>query len=93
MVPGMGTWQTSDTVWQAIKDKVSLSICPPTEEKEQMLECLLPDKDVPIGSSEVLEAMEDPEDMTKEDQRILITELFELLEVAHIQNWPQHVAC
>ena len=46
-----------------------------------MLECLLPDKDIP-SAAWVLEAMEDPDDMTKED-RILITELFESLEVAH----------
>ena len=46
-----------------------------------MLECLVPDKDVP-SAPRVLEAMEHPEDMTKED-RILITKLFESLEVAH----------
>ena len=80
MVLGMDT-ADPDAVWRAIKDKVSLSICPPTEQKEQMLECLLPDEDVP-SAAQVLETMEDPEDMTKED-RILITELFESLEVAH----------
>ena len=46
-----------------------------------MLECLLPDKDIP-SAARVLKAMEEPDDMTKED-RILITELFESLEVAH----------
>ena len=80
MVPGMET-ADPDAVWKAIKDKVGLSICPHTEQKEQMLECLLPDEDVPLAA-QVLETMEDPEDMTKED-RILITELFESLEVAH----------
>ena len=42
---------------------------------------MLLDKDVP-SAARVLEAMEDPEEMTKED-RILITELFESLEVAN----------
>ena len=46
-----------------------------------MLECLLPDEDIPLAAR-VLETMEDPEDMTKEDW-ILITELFDLLEVVH----------
>ena len=54
---------------------------PPTEQKEQMLECLLLDKDVP-SAARVLETKEGPEDMKKEDM-ILITELFESLEVAH----------
>ena len=80
MVPGMDT-ADPDAVWQAIKDKVGLCICPPMEEKERILECLLPDKEVPLAAR-ILEAMEDPDDLTKED-RILITELFESLEVAH----------
>ena len=49
LVPGMDT-ADPDTVWRAIKDKVGLSICPPTEQKEWMLECLLSDKDVPLAA-------------------------------------------
>ena len=80
MVPGMET-ADPDIVWKAIKDKVSLSICPHTDQKERMLESLFPDEDIP-SADQVLETLEDPEDMTKED-RTLIAELFESLEVAH----------
>ena len=58
MVPGMDT-ADADTVWRSIKDKVGLSICPPTEQKERMLECLLPNEDI-TSAAQVLEAMEDP---------------------------------
>ena len=58
-----------------------LYLPPPTEDHERKLECLIPDKEVPSGSR-ILEALEDPEDLTMED-RTLITELFDSLEVAH----------
>ena len=70
-----------DAVWRAIKDKVGLCICPSTEEKERTLECLLPDQEIPLAAR-VLEMMEDANELTKED-RALISELFESLEVAH----------
>ena len=72
-----------DAVWQAIKDKVSLCIYPPMEEKERMLKCLLLAKEVPL-TAQVLMAMEDRDNLTKED-RALINELFESLEVEQSQ--------
>ena len=45
MVWGMDV-ADSDVVWKAVKDKVSLSICPHTDENEQLLESLVPDEDI-----------------------------------------------
>ena len=72
----------ADAVWHSIKDKVGLCIYPPTEDCERKLECLIPDKRSTFGYLGILEAIEDPEDLTTED-RTLITELFNSLEVAH----------
>ena len=80
MVPGMDT-ADPDAVWRAIKDKVSLCICPPTEEKKRTLECLIRDQEIP-PAVQVLEKLDDADELTKED-RGLIRELFESLEVAH----------
>ena len=80
MVPGMDT-ANADAVWRAINDKVSLCICPPAEEKERTLECLISDQEIPLAV-QVLETVEDADELTKED-RGLIKELFESLEVAH----------
>ena len=80
LVLGMDT-ANPDAVWRAIKDKVGLCICPSTEEKEKMLECLLPDQEIP-PADRILEMMEDADELTKED-RALISELFKSLEVAH----------
>ena len=70
-----------DIVWKTIKDKVGLSICPLTEEKERLLENLIPDEDIP-SAAQVLNTLENPNDITEED-RALIGKLFESLEVAH----------
>ena len=80
MVPRMDT-AGPDAMWRAIKDKVGLCICPPTEEKERTLECLIPDQEIPLVA-QVLEKLDDADELTKED-RGLIRELFESLEVAH----------
>ena len=66
---------------KVIKDKVGLSICPMTEEKEQLLENLIPDKDIP-SAAQVLNTLENPKDITEED-KALIAEVFESLDVAH----------
>ena len=47
------------------------------EEKERILKCLLPDKEIPVAAR-VLKTMEDADKLTKED-RVLISELFESL--------------
>ena len=58
-----------------------LHIYPQTEDSNRKLKCLVPDEEVPLTSG-ILKAIEDPEDLTAED-RTLITELFDSLEVAH----------
>ena len=80
MVPGMGAVDP-DIVWKAIKDKVSLSICPMTKEKEQLLENLIPNEDIP-SAAQVLNTLENPDDIIDE-HRALIAKVFESLEVAH----------
>ena len=80
LIPGMDM-ADPDAVWRSIKDKVGLCICPSMEEKEKTLECLLPNQEIP-PAARVLETMEDVDELTKED-RALIRELFESLEVAH----------
>ena len=89
MIPGMET-ADPDAVWRAIKDKVGLCICPPTEEKERTLECLIPDQEIP-QAAQVLEMMEDADELTKED-RGLFRELSDSLEVAH-SDLASAVAC
>ena len=59
----------------------SVYIPPPTEDSKRKLECLIPDKEVPLASG-ILKAIENLEDLTAED-RTLITKLFDSLEVAH----------
>ena len=71
----------ADAVWGSIKDKVGLCIYSPTEDHDRKLECLIPDEEVP-SASRILKAIEDPKDLTAED-RTLITELFDSLEIAH----------
>ena len=80
LIPGMDK-ADADTVWRSIKDKVGLCIYPPTEDCNRELECLIPDEEVPLASG-ILKAIEDPDDLTAED-RTLITELFDSLEIAH----------
>ena len=71
----------ADTLWNSIMDKASLFIYPPTEDSDRKLECLILDDEVPSASG-ILKAIEDPKDLTAED-RTLITELLDLLEIAH----------
>ena len=49
MLPGIEA-ADPDIVWKAIKDKVSLSLCPMTKEREQLLENLIPDEDIPSAA-------------------------------------------
>ena len=80
LIPGMDK-ADADAVWRSIKDKVGLYIYPQTEDSDRKLECLVPEEEVPSASG-ILKAIEDPEDLTAED-RTLIAELFDSLEVAH----------
>ena len=73
----------ADAVWHSVKDKVSLFIYPLTEEIENQPECLIPDEEIPSASG-ILKKIEDPKDLTAED-RSLITEVFDLLEIAHLE--------
>ena len=49
MVLGMDA-ADPNVVWKSVKDKVGLSICPHTDENEQMLENLVPDEDIPTAA-------------------------------------------
>ena len=70
-----------ETVLGAIKDPSLLAICPPTEEREAKLELLMPPAEIPSGE-EVAEELDLVEPLT-EEQRQLIAETFEELEVAY----------
>ena len=77
MFPNMET-ADSKAVWQAIKDKVGLSIMSKSREVEKALEYLVPDEDIP--------QVKDVLDKTGEvspAERELIKELFDSLEVVH----------
>ena len=80
MIPSM-EMANPDAVWRSMKDKVGLCICPPTEERDRTLECLIPDQEVP-QAAKVLEKIEEADKLTRED-RDLIRELFDSLEMAH----------
>ena len=47
-----------DTVCRSVKDKVGLCICPPSQENERTLECMIPDQEVP-QAAEVLGKIEE----------------------------------
>ena len=63
MVPGMDMADL-DAMWRSIKDKVSLCIWPPTEEKERALESLIPDQEIPMAV-QVLQKLDDADEPNK----------------------------
>ena len=82
MIPSMET-ADPDAVWRSVKDKVGLCICPLSEESEKTLECLIPDQEVP-QAAKVLEKIHEDNELTQEE-RDLIRELFDSLEIAHLE--------
>ena len=77
MFPNMET-ANADTVWMTVKDKVRLCICPQSQKNENTLECMVSADEVP-QAAEVLGKVEE----VTQEERELIRELFDSLEVAH----------
>ena len=77
MFPNMET-ANPDAVWIAVKDKVGLCICPQSQKNENTLECMVSADEVP-QAAEVLGKVEE----VTQEERELIRELFDSLEVAH----------
>ena len=46
MIPSMET-ANPNAVWRSVKDKVGLCICPPSQENEKTLKCMIQDEEVP----------------------------------------------
>ena len=69
------------TILHSMRDPKCMAIRPQTEEMEQLLEDLMPPKDIPSGS-EVASFIEEIVPLT-DNQRNLLIELFDDLEVAH----------
>ena len=82
MIPSMEAADL-DTVSQAIRDKDFKVLSPRTEEREQLLEELLPSDEIP-GALGVVQAVQEEDMLTETDQE-LIAELFDTLETAHNQ--------
>ena len=68
-------------VLTAVKDPSCMALMPWTEDHEERLEEIMPQEEMPSGS-EVVVHVEDLDDLSME-QKTLLTELFEELEVAH----------
>ena len=77
MFPNMAAANT-EAVLASVKDKVGLCLCPQTEEKEKLLESIISAEEV-TSAAEVLGKMKE----ITPDERDLIKELFDSLEVAH----------
>ena len=79
------TMQLADIsmVTRAIRDKCFNILQPRSDEMDQVLEEILPNKEIP-STSEVLHSAQREETLTEADQRV-IAELFETLETAHDQ--------
>ena len=77
MFPNMETAKPN-AVWMAVKDKVGLCICPQSQKNENMLECMVSADEVP-QAAEVLGKVEE----VTQEERELIRELFDSLEVVH----------
>ena len=77
MFPKMET-VNPDAVWRVVKDKVGLCICPQSQENKKKLECMIPYEELP-QAAEVLGKIEE----VMREERELIRELFNSLEVAH----------
>ena len=77
MFPNMAAANT-EAVFASVKDKVSLCLCPQTEQKEKLLESIISAEEV-TSAAEVLGKVED----ITPDEWDLIKELFDALEVAH----------
>ena len=70
-------------VLRAVKDPSSLAICPCTEEREHMLEEMVPREEIPMVSDVIQNIKES--DILTEGDKALLGELFDSLEVAHKQ--------
>ena len=68
-------------VWASIKDPTCLAIRPTREESERALKEMMPLEDITLGSS-MIETAEQEEPLTS-NQRQLLADLFEHLEVVH----------
>ena len=77
MFPNMATANT-DVVFAAVKDKVGLCLCPETEQNDKVLESIISAEEV-TSAAEVLGKVEE----ITQEERDLIKELFDSLEVAH----------
>ena len=77
MFPNMAA-ANSEVVFASVKDKVGLCLCPQTEQKENLLESIISAEEV----TSVAEVLGRVEEITQ-DERDLIKELFDSLEVAH----------
>ena len=77
MFPNMDT-ANPNAVWAAVKDKVSLCLCPQTQKNENVLEGIISAEEVPP----VAEVLGKVEEVTQEEGD-LVRELFDSLEVAH----------
>ena len=82
LTPGMEEAKPK-VVLKAVKDQVGLSICPHTEEKEHLVEEMIPKEEIP-SVVQVIQGMEELDTLMKED-RALLGELFDSLEVAHTE--------
>ena len=77
MFPNMATANTA-AVYASVKDKVSLCLCPQTDQKDKLLESIISTEEV-TSAAEVIGKVEE---ITPEE-RDIIKELFDSLEVAH----------
>ena len=73
--------ENADTVLNSLKDITCTALMPQTEERDERLEEIMPEEELPSASDIIMQAQE-LEDLTLE-QREQITELFDELEVAH----------
>ena len=70
-----------ESVLKAIKDTACTALMPPDSDKEERLEAMMPESETP-DLEDLLSNMEELGDLTK-DQKELLGELFEELEMAH----------
>ena len=82
MIPTMQLADTS-AVTRAIRDKCFNILLPRSDEMDQVLEEIIPSKEIP-SASEVLRSAQRVKTLTEANQRV-IAELFETLETAHDQ--------
>ena len=78
MFPNMAAANT-DAVFTSVKDRVGLCLCPQMEQNENVLESIISAEEV-TSAAEVLGKVEE----ITQEERDLIKELFDSLEVAHL---------